>query len=1564
MDTSSGGVGASEPRHHEPVPEPAMMDVVLSAEGVQTEVELPGCHNCTVLQKELEDCKRDRAFFVDIKRKMILTDTLIQKHQSKCQAFEEQQKSIQNLTARLAQSKRDCKVLEEQLATTLKDIIPWKKDKERFLQESQESKKQFEVLHNKLSAQESLIRQYESKLEVCDEEKATLESDILMLKSQTDAMKQSSKKASTSLEKAKEDTSKLRKEMSQVRKSKAAVNMKFERAKTKMKELCNLLTRHGVRAPRMKGFGSSDKEEEEEEEYMEETDSSDQDEDGGGRVTMVTKERTPRDAVKPVTVPTYRPQQSGVQSQPSSAPPSRRPFPKMDFTSVACLSPLPPSPPNTRVDKSNSSDSNESDTTLAEAAAKIEAQLSTPVLLRRRTEQPDKEQSRPSTRVSSRRKAPGRVETKSTGATEDPESNADGAGSRRGLRFLRKSSESSEGTRKPSTGTCSRESKKLEQENSADGMSEKKRPRGRPRKVKDVCKEKHADVDSDDREDLAQRLQGRVQTLSSSDEEVERKEDAGGKCRRERNGVSAVRTRSKTKGQVASGQSGQSVSEDCNVLPLTLSSDESKRSLYNPGGSAASDGSETASIVGRKKRLTMKRQTLRKSSALSDSSESEDDRRKVNGTHPSQDVVEPSASTCHQSRKPEASLIEGVAVKRLSDESNKSNKLTSDSEADSLTNARRTSRRLAHRQRNVKTQASSENTGNKTEHSKDMTEIQSKVATNDRERVSDNDKQSLENPQRLLAKKRVTRHLNRKLLRSMSSPPRTSCSRRGSEDDKSGGDRPSQYQRKPGRSVSKDENSILCKSSKEDGMPSKLGQESVGEDTSSQGRTLLRNLSSPARLTRSASRNFDSSESCLPFTGKTSSEQEDQSSVKVDRYSPSEDEKSSRLTRAAANPTRRLSQKRTHSDSQSSEDEKGVKISKSMDTGAVESGNGDKVGEDNEELPVRNEGKVLMRSETEEFVACMDDVPCMDGEEQIETGKQTGESLTAEKDKTIPSDVKDTKKRKLPSRQSKRIKLSSVDTIEKKGEGSSCMEGVFDDAGDENSTIDANRKLKNHEHVDRPSTSRGLESSVEGAHVEALRAQPPILVPQHRERHASIASLPSSGRNSPVSPLQEPFQGFDARPISPMSPERPVERVSPIMPTFFFDLPAFPRMLSPLPPSPPRFHPAEDTVDVTEGDMQEVMSEENPEAQAQPRMISPLFPTPVPFAVSPIPEMSVPPAISPIADVQHPPEISPIADVQPPVLGVQTIQTVSPGKSPQLPSPRIFHSVAPSDAITVRPQHSSPSYNQDKTTAIRSLNAVLDRDDNKGDHRSSFSKKLIARRSSAEEPGKKPGDTSQNNPPSHSEARNETRAINSGNLVLNYTQRICAKPEPANQPHNSTRERKANESLVKESQSVTLPQRSTNNLGELHGKNDVVHPPLLQNKSGFSEYLRRTDGHEDATAFSRVIPHREENRSSGSGTSSMQPPKTEETKIPHDECAEEKTRLVPDRRIQGEPNEGRNVPNATEPVVPDKAISKLPSKTTVGNIWGQMAFHDRGERANRSRKKKQTRGTSVNSQVS
>lgn len=1209
---------------------------------------------------------------------------------------------------------------------------------------------------------------------------------------------------------------------------------------------------------------------------------------------------------------------------------------------------------------------------LAEAAAKIEAQLSTPVLLRHRTEQPDKEQSRPSTRVSSRRKAPGRVETKSTGATEDPEGNADGAGSRRGLRFLRKSSESSEGSRKPSTGTCSRESKILEQENSADGMSEKKRRRGRPRKVKDVCKEKHADVDGDHREDLAQRLQGRVQTLSSSDEEVERKEDAEGKCRRERNGVSAVRTRSKTKGQVAGGQS---VSEDCIVLPLALSSDESKRSMYNPRDSAASDRSETASIVGRKKRLTMKRQTLRKSSALSDSSESEDDRRKGNGTHPNQDRVEPSAGTCHQSRKPEASLIEGVAGKRLSDESNKSNKLTSDSEADSLSKARRTSRRLAHRQRNVKTQASveerisvkalkvqSENSGIKTEHSKDRTEIESKVATNDRERVSDNDKQSLENPQRLLAKQRVTRQLNRKLLRSMSSPPRTSCSRRGSEDDKSGGDGLSQYQRKPGRSVSKDENSILCKSSKEDGMPSKLGQDNVGEDTSSQGRTLLRNLSSPARLTRSASRNFESSESCMPFTGKPSSEQEDLSSVKVDRSSPSEDEKSSRHTKAAANPTRRLSQKRTHSDSQSSEDEKVVKVSKSMDTEAVESGNGDKVGEDNEDLPVRNEGKVLMRSETEEFVACMDDVPCIDGEEQIDTGKQTVESLTAEKDKTIPSDVKDTKKRKLPSRQSKRIKLSSVDTIEKKGESSSCMEDVVDDAGDENSAIDANRKLRNHEHLDRPSTSRGLESSVEGAHVEALRAQPPILVPQHRERRASTASLPSSGRNSPVSPLQEPFQGFDARPISPMSPERPVERVSPIMPTFFFDLPAFPRMLSPLPPSPPRYHPEEDTVDVREGDMQEVMSEEIPEAQAQPRMISPLFPTPVPFAVSPIPEMSVPPAISPIADVQHPPEISPIADVQPPVLGVQTIQTVSPGKSPQLPSPRIFHSVAPSDAITVRPQHSSPSYNQDKTTAIRSLNAVLDRDDNKGDHRSSFSKKLIARRSSAEEPGKKPGDTSQNNPPSHSEARNEARAINSGNHVLNYNQRICAKPEPTNQPHNSTRERKTNDSLVKESQSVT--QNCTNNLGELHGKNDVVHPPLLQNKSGFSEYLRRTDGHEDATAFSRVIPHREENRSSVSGSTSMQPPKTEETKITHDERAKEKTRLASDRRTQGEPNEGRNVPDAIEPVVPDKAISKLPSKTTVGNIWGQMAFHDRGERANRSRKKKQTKGTSVNSQVS
>nr|XP_054770763.1 uncharacterized protein LOC129278642 [Lytechinus pictus] len=91
MDTSSGGIGASapshhDPSHHEPVPEPALMEVVISSDGVQSEtVEMPSCHNCTVLQKELEDSKRDRAFFVDIKRKMILTDTLIQKHQSKCQ---------------------------------------------------------------------------------------------------------------------------------------------------------------------------------------------------------------------------------------------------------------------------------------------------------------------------------------------------------------------------------------------------------------------------------------------------------------------------------------------------------------------------------------------------------------------------------------------------------------------------------------------------------------------------------------------------------------------------------------------------------------------------------------------------------------------------------------------------------------------------------------------------------------------------------------------------------------------------------------------------------------------------------------------------------------------------------------------------------------------------------------------------------------------------------------------------------------------------------------------------------------------------------------------------------------------------------------------------------------------------------------------------------------------------------------------------------------------------------------------------------------------------------------
>nr|XP_054770762.1 LOW QUALITY PROTEIN: uncharacterized protein LOC129278641 [Lytechinus pictus] len=1476
--------------------------------------------------------------------------------------FEEQQKSIQNLTTRLAQSKRDCKVLEEQLATTLKDIIPWKKDKERFLQEAQESKKQFDDLHNKLSAQKSLIKQYESKLEICDDEKAVLESDVFELKSQIESTKQSCKKASSSLEKAREDNSKLRKEMSQVKKSKASLNLKFERAKVKIRELCSLLTQHGIKAPRMRQFSSSEKEDEEEEkEYMEGTESSDRDDKED---VMVSKAMNPRNAAdKPVAMPTYKPHQSGVQSHPASAPPSRRAFPRMDFTSVACLSPLPPSPPDNQEDK-YSSDSNESDITLTEVAAKIEAQLATPVLMKRQREQLNKEQCRPSTRVSPRRRVPGRRETTSSGAAVDPGGNTDGAASRRGLRSLRNTPGSSEVSCKPPVRSGFRGSKRLEMGETVENISEKKRPRGRPRKIKDNTSEVHGDPEQNHSEDFSQRLQGKYQSLSSSDEEVNEKEDVRKGSRTEQGGISAMKTRSKAKSQDLSGQNTLEDGKDITLDDdLHLSSDESKHSVYNPKDGASSDGSDTASVIGRKKRLNMKRQTLRKSSALSDSSDSEGDHPKLKGIQLRQSVK--LTGIHHQSKTSEAPRSEDSAVKRLSDESVQSSNMTLADEEDTSINTRRTSRRLAHRQSNVKSQASIEEQnsvkehvitkcnkdlsdqieqGIKTEHSKNVTESQRKVATSDREKVLDD--QSSETVSRVLAKQRVTRQVSRKLLRSVSSPP-------GSEDDKGGG----QFVRKRGRGISKAERSMSNKSSKDDGIPSKLGQENGGEGVLSQEKMLLRNLSSPARLTRSASRNLDSSESLVPMSVKPCTEQKSPSSVKADCKLPAEDEESSKGSKVTAKETQRSSQKRSH-DMQCSEDEKVDEDAKSLDLEVLESrkdtDSASKAGEESEDPSTRSDGKILMRSETEEFVACMDEVPFIDCGENIDTLKTTGEGMVGDKGKTITSDSKDTKKKQLPTRQSKRIKLSSVDVIKEKTEDSSCVEGIPDNAGGDNSRESAHREMRNREELDRPSTSRGLRLSMEISHGALVREQPPI-ISQQRERHTSFASLPSLERNSPMSPIEEPFQGFDTRPISPMSPERPVERVSPILPTFLFDLPSIPRMLSPLPPSPSRIHPEGEAIDATEGDMQEVMSEEIPEAQAQPRMISPLFPTPVPFAVSPIPEMSVPPAISPIADVQHPPEISPIADVQPPVLGVQAIQNVSPGKSPQLPSPRIFHSVAPSDAITVRPQHSSPSYNQDKTTAIRSLNAVLDRDDNVGDDRSSFSKKLIARRSSAEEPGRRPGDTSQNNPPSHPEVKNEARATANSNLPLNYSQRICAKHEPTNQHRISTLEQMANETLVKQRQSVTLRQSSSSDLG---------HQPPLQSKGGFSEYLRRADGHEDPTAFSRVIPHREEQRSASIGNSSIQPSKSEDAKKSSNAIADEKTQVALDDDMkEGKLDKGKSPSDATQTAAFDKPISKKLNKTIVGSIWGQMAIQDRRDTGNQNRKK-QTRCPLPNSQES
>ncbi|XP_071484336.1 uncharacterized protein [Diadema antillarum] len=1568
---------------------PVAMEVEVSSQEVAlstgSEVPVEGealassCSGCRALQKELEDCKRDRAFFVDIKRKMILTDTLIQKHQSKCQAFDEQQKKLQEVTLKLAQSKRDCRVLEDQLAATLKDIIPWKRDKERFLQELQDSKTHYDDLQNKVTAHESTIKQYQNKLDQCEEEKAVLESDALLLKSQCEELRSKEKKATASLEKMRESYSRVKRDASMAKRSQSSLQLQFERAQARISSLTTLLLRHGIKPPRQRRQQSSASEKEEE--FMDDSDSS-AEEEGDSRKLSGVNDKPPapqkraritpaaprsRPSAAPSSPPSPPPPSLGPQPvHPSSSPPQppgnttpvqRKPWPKMNLESLACLSPLPPSPEDVPKDNAESSEDDDDDA-LTETAAKIDARLAN-----KRHGTREEAKRTPPLRVSPRRRT-GKLSN--TRVTESVQLKASAAGreSCRELRSGKKLPQREEPGIAP-RATVSKASKKLDLSQGEDVHAPRrgrKPGRGRKQVVNEKERKSDSDLDIKDKKPpVSHRLQRQqVQTLTSSEDEPETEKQEG----MQEKGVKnfGMQTRGRAKGQAATQQTVAAAACKSTMFnlddDLNLSSDgESRHSEYDPKDSDSLD--DNGIRRGRRRRTDKIRPPQRKS-VISESSDSEDiDRQNFTPNQFNDESVTESkllnrsTAARHDSIKEQVfndteDGANGVGSDRVSVEE------VSDGAIDTHENGGVSSRRMTRLQKHLqgtppnrskhekqrKGKLSSGDEVSKSKHVPSHSADRGGGNASDANNSTMSDGKEAAECKTFLREelesspKRLTRQEARKLLRSLSSPPlqtKTPCPLRGEPKmmllrSSSRDMQNEECLKTPKRTEPMSTSSAPCRTN------------SLQNDT--QNDRLPRNLSSPARLTRSALRKMGSVKDSnaplhFPAPGAEPSS--------VSKHGSGDDRKSPERCRkdSAADPSQRkrlASRKRSHSECHSSggdESDKQSAPSKVQSVSAeTPAEDGLKVEEQNEnDTSSKSDVKVLMRSETEEFVACMDD------QYDVPIEHITQDDGLKEEVKPPPASLKDSPHVKKKKKKSKKRKTKAL----------SCK---ADNEFAERALKGDHHTINNTEAVsvnmDVPGTSRGSASGQVLRSGVAMATASPRLVSESRMRQSSTASLPSSERDSPVSPIQEPFQNFACtRPISPMSPERPVERVSPIMPSFFFDMLPVPRMVSPLPPSPPRLSRDEPISDdgVGDADVPQAAVEVLPEEPAQPRMISPLFPTPVPFAVSPLHEIPVPPAISPIADVQQPP------------LGVQVAQAIATGKSPQLPSPRNFHSVAPLDAITVRPQHSSPGQSQERCTAMRSLNAALAGGDSSQDPRSSFSKKLIARRSSADEALKKPEDSSQNQERSENTKRNtgsdcHDQASNHNVLPVRVDYKEQSQPQ----------ETSVKLSDDKNSSAVSVTQKEHNPSGDSrkdHVEETQPQVSVSKAQSDFSEHLRRVNGHEEVTAFSRVIPHRDDSRpvgtigklegmisdltkrdSSSAGSHQEGGPAASAVSSRGDANCSGSSQSRPETTDAGTGKKEQEADSGNQPRRPEGAARKV---TKIGSLWGQMARYDRNK---------------------
>ncbi|XP_033122680.1 golgin subfamily A member 4-like [Anneissia japonica] len=201
------------------------------------------CQGCSQLKQELEQCKMDHVLkYTTLKEKIMLVDELIRQYQAKSQENTLLKSKLEEVASRLAASRKDCKVLEEQFSNTLKEIIPIRSENAKMKLENKQLKQNAEKTCDKQAANESLCRQLQDLLSRRDEELQTVTAK-LNNHTGSDLKK---------LTKVKEDNVALKKDNSELKKKNSSTTKKLNTSKNRERQLRELLILHNVAIPRLK----------------------------------------------------------------------------------------------------------------------------------------------------------------------------------------------------------------------------------------------------------------------------------------------------------------------------------------------------------------------------------------------------------------------------------------------------------------------------------------------------------------------------------------------------------------------------------------------------------------------------------------------------------------------------------------------------------------------------------------------------------------------------------------------------------------------------------------------------------------------------------------------------------------------------------------------------------------------------------------------------------------------------------------------------------------------------------------------------------------------------------------------------------------------------------------------------------------------------------------------------------------------------------------------------------------------------------------------------------------